>query len=467
MHVDARLYAFVFDQTKCACTARTQIYMHKMQVDLKCAWCFVRHDTNLDPGLSHFSQVRFWEIQLEKMPKRLRQKTAAEETGYDCFVPGDEAGIDCSKDVCKDGHIQTKYWVFMTYGTPPDFKLPMTFLIYQKETTAKGVPHYQGYMELDTRLKFRTCMALLGFPIVKKGQKKEFPTHVARRYGTQEANIRYCSSSWYCRKCGGADAEGFPQYAKECEENCNGKKSKNKIGITVVHGKPTEVQTLMQMHEHVKKKLKTGCPKKLLYEEFPQYASQHLKWIDRQHQVYAPQRNWAPLVYWFWGESGSDKSRLAKSICTSCYFKPPDNRWFDGYDQHEVIVFNDFRKSTFTFSYLLDLIDRYPFHVEIKGAVVSMVAKAMIFTCSKPHAELWAEIAGSANENLVQLTRRITKEIKFPLSTADKVVLITDIRNKIDGMVKAERPEGDPLYGQWTPGEPVPEAVDLIPISDL
>lgn len=402
------------------------------------------------------------------MPKRLRAKTAADETDYPCFVPGDEAGLDVSKELCRDGHIQTKYWVFTTFGHPPEFKAPMNFLIYQKEMSHKGHEHYQGYVELETRVKFKTLMGILGFHIHKKGEKCENQlTYVAKRYGSQEANIRYCSSQAYCRKCGGADAEGLPAYAKLCEDGCKGLKSKKKIGITVVHGKPTEVQTLMQMHEHVKKKLKSGCPKKLLYEEFPQYAAQHLKWIDRQHQVYAPQRNWQPLVYWFWGESGTDKSRLAKSVCTSCYFKPPDNRWFDGYDQHEVIVFNDFRKSTFTFSYLLDLIDRYPFHVEIKGAVVSMVAKCMIFTCSKPHQELWAEIAGSANENLVQLTRRITKEIKFPMSTAEKVVMITDIRNKIDGMVKAERPEGDPLYGQWTPGEAVPEAVDLIPISEL
>ena len=431
-------------------------------------FCLTRHDALT--LLRHFGSSEFLgKIQLEKMPnKRLRAKTPSHETSYPDFVTGDEAGLDVSKDVCRDGHIQTKYWVFTTYGLPPDFRPPMNFLIYQKEVSQKGHEHYQGYVELETRAKFKTLMGILGFHIHKRGEKCEKQlTYVARRFGTQEANIRYCSSHSYCRKCGGADAEGLPAYARVCEEGCKGLKPKNKIGITVVHGKPTEVQTLMQMHEHVKKRLKTGCPKKLLYEEFPHYASQHLKWIDRQHQVYAPQRNWAPLVYWFWGESGSDKSRLAKSICTSCYFKPPDNRWFDGYDQHEVIVFNDFRKSTFTFSYLLDLIDRYPFHVEIKGAVVSMVAKAMIFTCSKPHEELWAEIAGSANENLLQLTRRITKEIKFPLSTAEKVVLITDIRNKIDTMVKAERPEGDPLYGQWTPGEPVPEAVDMIPISDL
>jgi hypothetical protein len=29
---NARLYACVFDQTKCACSVRTEFFMHKMQV---------------------------------------------------------------------------------------------------------------------------------------------------------------------------------------------------------------------------------------------------------------------------------------------------------------------------------------------------------------------------------------------------------------------------------------------------
>eukprot|EP00969_Alexandrium_andersonii_P286488 12664453-Alexandrium_andersonii.AAC.1 len=72
-------------------------------------------------------------------------------------------------------------------------------------------------------------------------------------------------------------------------------------------------------------------------------------------------------VFWLWGAAGTDKSRLAKAVMRGAYIKPPDTRWFDGYDGQEVCILNDLRKGTFTFNYLLELLDRYPFQVEIKG----------------------------------------------------------------------------------------------------
>ena len=94
------------------------------------------------------------------------------------------------------------------------------------------------------------------------------------------------------------------------------------------------------------------------------------------------------------------------ALAKSCERKPPDSKWFDGYDGQEVLILNDLRKSTFTFSYLLDLLDRYEFRVEVKNGYAPMLAKVIVVTCSKSHAELWAELGGTTNENLGQLTRR-------------------------------------------------------------
>lgn len=397
------------------------------------------------------------------MPRRLTKKTPAAESGYEKVSIQDEA-LNPTQE--RNGNTQTKFWVFMTTGQPPNFESPMNFLIYQKEIGSKsGMVHYNGYMELESKVRFKTAYALLGFKMYKKGEKaKEGDPlyHLAYRWGSQESNIRYCSSTWYCKKCSAGDAEGYPELRKECQDGCTAAKTKGKCEPTKVFGKPCADLKPHELHVQVRKRLLNGCPKSALYMDHPEYCARYHKWIDRQHSVFAPQRSWQPLVYWLYGPSGTDKSRVANAVCTSTYFKAPDTKWFDGYDQQPVVVFNDFRKSTFTFSYLLDLLDRYAFAVEVKCAVVNMAARCFIFTSSKSHSELWADIAGQQNENLYQLTRRITKEIKFPLSTSEKAELITEMRLKIKEKLLEDAK--DDLYGTWNPTDPVPPAEDLMPL---
>jgi hypothetical protein len=398
------------------------------------------------------------------MPRRLCKKTPEAETEYARASLRDAM---MAPAVERNGNTQTKYWVFTVSGEPPKFEHPITFLMYQKEKGAQnGYEHYQGYVEFESKVRHKTAVTMLGFRWYTKAKPKlaSEPTYYLNyRWGSQEANIRYCSSTWYCRRCSAGDAEGYPEFAKGCTEGCTKSVQKGKMEPTVVFGTPSTEFKTQEMHLHVRKRLMSGCPKAALYLEHPTYCAQFSKWIDRQHSVFAPQRNFQPLVYWLYGPSGTDKSRVASAVCTSTYFKAPDTKWFDGYDQQVVVVFNDFRKSTFTFSYLLDLLDRYPFHVEVKGAVVNMTAKCFIFTSSKSHEDLWREIAGHENENLYQLTRRITKEVMFPLEQSGKAELITEMRKAIS--VKMKESTKDELYGEWKPEDEVPEAGDLLPIG--
>lgn len=398
------------------------------------------------------------------MPRRLSKKTPAAETEYAQISLKD---VLLNSAVEKNGNTQSKYWVFMTTGEPPKFEDPIKFLIYQKEKGPKNAfLHFNGYVEFENKVRYKTAVTLLGFRYYTKAKPRqpEDPMYyVAYRWGSQEANIRYCSSNWYCRRCGAGDAEGFPEVMKKCNDNCTAAVTKGKIEPTRVYGKPCQDYKTQEMHLHVRKRLLSGCPKAALYMDHPAYCAQFSKWIDRQHAVLSPQRDFAPLVYWFYGDAGSGKSRIASAICTSTYYKAPDTRWFDGYDQQVVTVFNDFRKSTFTFSYLLDLLDRYPMHVEVKGAVVSMMSRCFIFTSSKSHEELWSEIAGQQNENLYQLTRRITKEVRFPMEQKEMAELVTEIRKSIS--LKLKESTKDELYGVWKPEDDVPDAEDLMALS--
>lgn len=112
-------------------------------------------------ALSHWSS--------RAMPRRLTKKTPAAESGYAQVSIQDDA-LNPTQE--RNGNTQTKFWVFMTTGEPPKFEDPMKFLIYQKEMGSKnGMVHYQGYMELESKVRFKTALAILGFQVVcKRGE---------------------------------------------------------------------------------------------------------------------------------------------------------------------------------------------------------------------------------------------------------------------------------------------------------
>ena len=172
-----------------------------------------------------------------------------------------------------------------------------------------------------------------------------------------------------------------------------------------------------------------------------------------------------PDVYWLWGDAGADKSRMARAVlATNTYCKPPDSKWFDGYDGQEVLILNELRKSTFTYSYLLDMLDRYEFRVEVKGGDVPLLAKVIIITCSKAHATLWAELGGTANENLQQLTRRIRQEMHVSsASLSDKKRMVDTMRQSVLRLRDKSNHDAEDVYGQWD-GEAAPET--LVPGLD-
>lgn len=356
---------------------------------------------------------------------------------------------------------RSKQWVFYSrLDTLPSKTDDVSFLLFQEEKHPITGRHYQGYAEFSRRLRASEAAMALGFPVFSKN--KSIPLNsegkpgnygLRIRLGTQTEAIRYCSSSWYCRWCHAGDSVGFGACAKACEDGCGRRESKYRVSETTVIGQPGEDMTFSATHTAIVADIKAGKRKREVYEDYPAFSRPFWRWIDRQFELYQPVRDFQPGVYWLWGESGSGKSRIAKALCTDTYFKGPDTKWFDGYDGQSMVVINDMRKSTFSFSYLLELFDRYPLRVETKGGSVQLVNKCFVITCSKPPDELWAEIAGSANEAVQQLMRRMTRVVEFPLATAVKHQLVRLIRLHVQhGCIS----EGDLEFGSWTPGEPVP-----------
>jgi len=120
-------------------------------------------------------------------------------------------------------------------------------------------------------------------------------------------------------------------------------------------------------------------------------------------------RDFKPVVKWYHGSTGSGKTRTAIAELEGAWVSAKNLKWWDGYDAHENVVIDDFRKDFCTFHELLRIFDRYPYRVETKGGSRQLLAKVIVVTCP------WSPIVLYGNrsvEDVGQLTRRID-EIKL------------------------------------------------------
>jgi hypothetical protein len=147
-------------------------------------------------------------------------------------------------------------------------------------------------------------------------------------------------------------------------------------------------------------------------EECPiQFVKFH-KGIERLIALKQPSRAWKTEVYWFWGATGTGKSKRAFEMGaeSSFFVKDPLNKWWDGYEQQDVVIIDDYRRDFSTFASLLRLMDRYPMTVEAKGSTVNFASKVLIITTPKSPSETWE---GRTEEQLGQLMRRIEHVVHF------------------------------------------------------
>lgn len=114
----------------------------------------------------------------------------------------------------------------------------------------------------------------------------------------------------------------------------------------------------------------------------------------------------------FWGPTGTGKSHRAFTQAgDNPYYKDPRTKFWDGYTDQEVVIFDEFRGSI-DISHILRWLDRYPVRVEVKGSTKILQAKTFYFT-SNIHPERWyPDLDGETYEalkrriNIIHVTQR-------------------------------------------------------------
>ena len=127
------------------------------------------------------------------------------------------------------------------------------------------------------------------------------------------------------------------------------------------------------------------------------YAEQIAKYVE-------PKRGWICQVIWLWGATGVGKTELAYKYFPDLWCTGTNPKWWDGYDAHETVLLDDFRRDTFTWEVLLKVLDSKPLRVEVKNGFRSLLCRNIIITAPVDPVLMFAGFG----EDVKQLTRRIS-----------------------------------------------------------
>lgn len=152
-----------------------------------------------------------------------------------------------------------------------------------------------------------------------------------------------------------------------------------------------------------------------------------------------------PYVIWLYGKSGAGKTSFFNKYVGGRYWKSSsDLTFFDGYDGHENVILNEIRNSSFGrwgFRFFLEILDRHPLKVPIKGGFVEWKPKLIIITSLQhPFVEIPTE---PGDDNHTQLSRRIDKILliekdpndEFPPESNNYIQL----KNKFDSLIPTNK----------------------------
>lgn len=252
------------------------------------------------------------------------------------------------------------------------------YLVFGREVGESGTKHLQGFVSFKNPLSFAGAKARIS---------SRAHVEVSMGTGPQAAD--------YCKKDG--DFEEFG----ECPS------APGDVGR----------KTITDAINEAVRRLKSGESPKTVAEEDPSLFVRYPRILSVSALVSDPgPRREAPKVFWFYGSTGTGKSRAVfDRFGVNAYFKMPGNKWFDGYQWNECCVLDDFRASDFSYHFLLQLLDRYPFRVEMKGASVNFNSPYIVITTPFTPELSYQGI----EEDVGQLSRRITSVRKFPYEGDD------------------------------------------------
>lgn len=250
------------------------------------------------------------------------------------------------------------------------------YAICQKERGKKtALLHVQGYV------RFRNAVSMSAFKI-KLGCDH---AHVGNANGTDLKNQIYCTKEDTREDLSLSIEVGEPQVDHQ------GERTDLESYRDSIIGGDTDAQLLM---EHL------GS------------VARYPHMINFIRGAFAEEALWLKEVICIIGPPGSGKTRYAYSHWPDLYRLPiqqSQTLWFDKFNSQETVLIDEFHGSMSRHT-LMQITDRYPIWVPVKGSFVQWNPRTIVFT-SYEKPEDWYDWQNSHGDAWSSFNRRITRKL--------------------------------------------------------
>lgn len=245
-----------------------------------------------------------------------------------------------------------------------------SFLVCQLEMGEHGTPHIQGYVYLKGRGKTFEALKSLS-PRARFAQAK----------GTAEQNDTYCSKL-DTRLAGPWRLGEIPR---------QGNRSDLAQAVALVTG---------------------AAGLRMVANETPLAYVRYGRGLRGLHElVMSNVPRPKPLMIYLWGPTGTGKTTEVGLSFPDVFYKPiktskTSQEWWDGYDNHTTIFWDEFYGSI-PWSLMLKLGDDTPLATEVKGGFTYCHAKYVIFASNVPPEECFPNLFKEDPRKFSALVRRL------------------------------------------------------------
>lgn len=276
------------------------------------------------------------------------------------------------------GESRGKHWVFTINNyTEDDIKklrdpsAPFSWIIFQGEIGSNGTRHLQGAVSFESPKRLGQLRQICG----GRG-------HYELRRGTADQAAEYCRKE--------------ESYDPSVERFERGERP-------VSQGTRTDLVKLAES-------IKGGADEVKLFSDYPGLYLRYTRGIRDAIRLCSKPRDFKTEVYWYWGPTGTGKSKTAHEKAPMAFWKSGIDNWWDGYIGQEEVIIDDYRTHMCPFNFLLRLLDRYPLLVPVKGGFVNFKAKVIYITTPLMPKETWCN---RLEEDVNQLRRRVEHVVHF------------------------------------------------------
>jgi len=247
------------------------------------------------------------------------------------------------------------------------------YSILGEEVGASGTPHIQGYFEFKS---------------------------------TKELSVLKCAfpkGHWEIRKGTGDQASEYCKKDNKFVEHGTKKKQGKRTDLIAVANSVVN---------------KTFTP-----EDYPEEYIKYSKGIGAFSASLQKHRTAKPNVIWRWGLSGTGKTHVPYTQHINSVYIKDGTQWWDGYDQQEAIIIDDF-DGKWPFRDLLRLLDCYPYQGQFKGGYHKINSPYIYITCEFPPSKYWKD------NTLKQIERRCVQIVEVK-SEVESVVVGNTIQPQV------------------------------------